>query len=145
MGLGAFISASLVQDENLDPDVLMWELRRALLAKREPIDARRVIEIQLSGVPAAKRFYWLVFEADEIDLCIRNPGYEVSLWVAASLRTLVEIWLGHRSLADAEASEALRLDGDKPATAAFRDFLSKGSHFAEVGRELAAPRGLAET
>lgn len=131
-----WLRREIVADKNLDPDVLMWELRQTGLAAGLRREKRRVVEFQLSGVPAAQRFYWLVFEPEDIDICVKNPGYDVDLWVAASLRTLIEIWLGHQSIHAALQADALQLDGDRSEIRAFPEWFS-GSHFAEAGRKFA--------
>ena len=54
------------------------------------------------------------------------------MWIAASLRTLVEVWLGHRSLTGAVDDGSLRLDGSRAEVGAFRDWFVL-SHFAPAG------------
>lgn len=140
MGVWAqkWLRREITRDENLDPDVLMWEIRRAALNAGRPAERRRVVRFQLDGVPAAKRLYWLVFEHDDVDICVRDPGHEVDLWIAAHLRTLVEVWLGHRTLAGTLEDGSLRLDGDRAEQDAFREWFAL-SHFAESGAAGAAP------
>ncbi len=127
-----WLRREIVSHKNLDPDILMWELRRAALNAERPVDRRRVARFQLDGVPVAQRFYWLVFEPDDVDICLRDPGYEVDLWIASSLRTLVEVWLGHRPLTGAVEDGGLRLDGSRSEIEAFRDWFVL-SHFAPAG------------
>lgn len=64
-----------------------------------------------------------------MDICTQDPGHEVDLWLTATLKTLVEIWLGHRTLDAARADDTLRLDG---APSELRDFETwfALSHFA---------------
>lgn len=141
MGLWAqrWLRHRLVDAANLDPDLLMWDIRRTVLARRAPADERYVTEFQLSGVPAARRRYWLVFERGDADLCYKPPGFEVDLFVAASLRVLTRIWLGHVGIDAALRDESLRLDGSRRDIAAFRSWFAL-SPFAPAGR---APAGAA--
>jgi DNA-binding MarR family transcriptional regulator len=132
-----WLRREITREENLDPDVLMWELRQTILAGGERVAKRRVACFQLDGVPLAKRFYWLVFEPEDVDICVKDPGHEVDLWVRASLKTLVEIWLGHLSLDAALGSGRLQLDGPPKEVAAFRRWYGL-SHFAAEGRRLGA-------
>ena len=126
-----WLRREITRAENLDPYVLMWELRRAARMARRSISRRRVVQFHLEGVPADRRRYWLVFEPDDADICTRDPGYEVDLWITAHIRTLVEVWLGHRSLENAIHHESLRLDGDPVERAALREWFSL-SHFAKM-------------
>ena len=132
-----WLRREITADKNLDPDAMFWELRRSILSHHGFIEGRRTVEFQLSDVPANRRFYWLVFEGNEVDICVKNPGHEVDLWVAASMRTLVEIWLGHRSLSDAMSDESIRLDGSTKEIATFSTWYV-GSPLAKYGR-LAKP------
>jgi DNA-binding HxlR family transcriptional regulator len=124
-----WLKRDIVSKDNLDPFILMWEIRRHWRASGRDLAARRVVHFHLDGAPAAKRLYWLVFEPNDIDICTRDPGFEIDLWVAAGIRTLVEIWLGHRSLDAAIDDGALRLDGSASERKAFRAWFAL-SHFA---------------
>lgn len=134
MGMWAqkWLRREITRDENLDPDVLMWELRQISLMADQRMEKRRVAQFHLSGVPIEKRAYWIIFEPEDTDVCIRDPGYEVDLWITAHIRTLVEIWLGHRTILEARRDESLRLDGSRREIEAFADWFSL-SHFAKSG------------
>ncbi len=130
-----WLRREITRDENLDPDVFMWELRQVQIAAGRTVKARRTVHFRLGGVPASRRLYWLVFEGADIDICVKDPGHEVDLWVSAHLRTLVELWLGHRSLAEAKRDGSLTLDGPPKEVRAFADWFER-SHFAAVGDRL---------
>lgn len=123
----------LLADENLDPDLLMWDIRRRVLAGGAPDRNRRVVCFEFAGVPANRRRYWLLFERGSVDLCIRNPGFEIDLYVSCPLRTMVGIWLGHDSIRKALREERLTLDGAPREAKAFASWFSL-SLFAEAGR-----------
>ena len=134
MGLWAqrWLRHRLVEPPNLDPDLLMWDIR-SNVTRHAPEPGRRfVVEFQLSGTPVTHRRYWLVFDRDDVDLCYRDPGHEVALFVTATLRTLTEIWLGHRGIAQALRNDSLRLDGMRQDVAAFPSWFAL-SPFAAAG------------
>ncbi len=139
MGMWAqkWLRREITDDKNLDPDVLFWELRQSILAQNHQVDSRRVVEFQLQGVPTDRRFYWLVFENDDVDVCVKNPGHEVDLWVSTSIRTLVELWLGHVSLSSAIGDDSIQLDGDTKEVATFSTWYTC-SPMAKYGRMPAA-------
>jgi DNA-binding HxlR family transcriptional regulator len=97
--------------ENLDPELLMWDMRRNL--DTDPVPERRVvIEFIYPELPAAQRKWWLIVEPDRtVDLCHIDPGFDVDVFATVDLRTMTEIWMGLRSVADAVAREALVLVG----------------------------------
>ncbi|HVV95172.1 MAG TPA: helix-turn-helix domain-containing protein [Hyphomicrobiales bacterium] len=136
MGLWAqrWLRHRLVETPNLDPDLLMWDIRRRCLANPMAPGAKRyVAEFQLSGVPIDRRRYWLVFEQGRTDLCYKPPGFEVDLFVVATLKALTEIWLGHVTLEQALRDERVTLDGSRRDVTAFRAWFGL-SLFAPAGR-----------
>ena len=132
-----WLRREITQDINLNPDVLFWELRQSVLSDNYQVDSRRVVEFHLQGAPQDRRYYWLVFEHGDVDVCVKNPGHEVDLWVTSSLWVLVELWLGHISLSEAIGDESIRLDGDTKAVATFGTWIT-GSPMAKYGRLPAA-------
>ena len=136
MGLWAqrWLRHNLVADANLDPDLLMWDIRRRIVVDRvAAVDRRYVAEFQLSGVPANRRRYWLVFERGHVDVCVKDPGFDVDLFVGTSLRVLAQVWLGHVTIDQAIRQDRLRLDGSRRDVSAFRSWFAL-SLFAPAGR-----------
>lgn len=80
--------------KNLDPSLLMWDMRRNL--NPDPLPKRRVvIQFLYHDLPSTKRDWWLVIEPEgEVDLCWADPGFEVDLYVTTDLRTMTAIWMG---------------------------------------------------
>ncbi len=127
-----WLRREIVADENLDPDVLFWELRQLTLLREDTPSRRRVASFFLSGVPAQKRNYWIVFEPTDVEVCVKDPGHEIDIAVASDIRTLVEIWLGHISLGAALDKGAITLDGSTSEIKAFSKWFML-SHFSKVG------------
>lgn len=97
--------------ENLDPELLMWDMRRNLDTDPVP-DRRVVIAFIYPELPEAQRNWWLIVEPDRtVDLCHIDPGFDVDLYATVDLRTMTEIWMGLRSVSDAVDREALLLVG----------------------------------
>ena len=97
--------------DNLDPELLMWDMRRNL--DTTPVPRRRVvIEFIYPELPESQRKWWLIVEPDRtVDLCHIDPGFDVDLYATVDLRTMTEIWMGLRSVADAVNRETLLLVG----------------------------------
>ena len=100
--------------ENLDPSLLMWDMRRNLDPSPLP-DRRTVISFLYPELAGGRRHWWLVVEPfGAVDLCSTDPGYDVDLWVTTNLRTMTEIWMG---LARVEqVRDKIQIEGD-PAMA----------------------------
>jgi len=80
--------------KNLDPSLLMWDMRRNLNPLPLP-NTRTVVQFLYSDLPASKSHWWLVIEPKgEVDLCWSDPGFEIDLYVTTDLRTMTAIWMG---------------------------------------------------
>jgi DNA-binding HxlR family transcriptional regulator len=113
--------ADVTKDE-LDPALLMWDVKRRVNAEGAPPDGT-VVEFDIAGVPRAKRRWWLVFGAGgEVELCMKNPGYEVDMTVEAEIRTLVDVWMGNEALKSALRDETLLLRGPRHLVRGFGDW-----------------------
>lgn len=119
---------------NLDPSLLMWDMRRNLNPAPLP-DARTVVQILFTDLPSTKSHWWLVVEPDgEVDLCWSDPGFEVDLIISTDLRTMTAIWMGLNTVAGAR--EKIAFDGARKIAASMQDWLGL-SPFA-VQRKLTA-------
>lgn len=140
MGVWAqqWMREDLVADENLDPDLLMWDIRRTASANEVSVPGRFVTRFQFDGVPVNRRRYWLLFENGDVDLCIKDPGFEPNLYVSAHIRDMVKIWLGHVSLDQALRGETLVLHGCRADVRIFREWFSL-NFFAPAAQKTGAP------
>ncbi len=111
--------------DNLDPELLMWNVRRRLAAERLPLK-RTLVRFSFTGLPARvrrARLFWLVIEGGEVELCLRDPGDEVDLQVEADLESFARVWLGETTLGALLASGMLRLSGRSGLVKAFPSWL----------------------
>jgi DNA-binding HxlR family transcriptional regulator len=93
--------------KNLDPSLLMWDMRRNLDPSPLP-DRRVVIQFLYQELPLSKRHWWLVVEPScEVDLCWSDPGFDVDLYVSTDLRTMTAIWMGVTTVAKEGANVTL--------------------------------------
>jgi DNA-binding HxlR family transcriptional regulator len=91
--------------DELDPAVLMWSLRRHVVAASFP-PGRTVMHFRLEAAPPRRRYWWFVVQRgdiEDLDVCLTDPGHPVTLTITAKLRTLVDLLMG-----DAELAESLR-------------------------------------
>lgn len=89
-------------DKDLDPRLLMWDIRRTVPIEEWP-RTRTVLTFKLSGVPAKASSWWLMVSDGEADVCEVDPGHDVAAAVSTSLSRLTQIWRG-----DVSWSHALR-------------------------------------
>jgi DNA-binding HxlR family transcriptional regulator len=91
-------------EEDLDPHLLMWDIRRTIPIEKWP-RPRTTVAFRLDGVAPKVSRWWIVVSEGDADVCDFDPGYEVAGTIETSLLTLTRIWRG-----DVEWSRAL-LDG----------------------------------
>jgi DNA-binding HxlR family transcriptional regulator len=73
-----------VKPGDLDPALLLWGFRRRVDRAVLP-DRRVVVRFEFSGVPAGRtkyRIMWLLLGRSDVDVCVKNPGYEVDSYFA---------------------------------------------------------------
>jgi hypothetical protein len=126
---------SQLRREDLDPGLLMWDIHRRLNVDRLP-ERRVVVRFDFRGVPRASRCpttWWLILQRPEVDLCLKDPGFEVDLIVHADAAALTRVWMGDVRLTDAMRQDLIRLDGLRIFRRAFPTWLALSS-FAPVPR-----------
>jgi DNA-binding HxlR family transcriptional regulator len=136
MGLGTWgqrwARSELSRDE-LDPRLLMWDMQRSI--ETEALPAHRVVvRFRFADVrPNLPRVTWLIFDRDEVDVCYRDPGFDVDLLVSGRLRALIGVWLGDTTMAGAIRAGELQIEGPRALVRAFPRWLLR-SAFATVER-----------
>jgi len=121
--------------QNLDPSLLMWDMRRNLNPTPLP-RGRTVIQFLYPELPAAKRSWWLLVEPrGEVDLCWSDPGFDVDLYVSTDLRTMTAIWMGLTTVAKERGKVAL--SGNKDIAGKMQAWLGL-SPFASEAKRVAA-------
>jgi DNA-binding HxlR family transcriptional regulator len=119
--------------KNLDPSLLMWDMRRNL--NPEPLPARRcTIQFQYPELPEGRQNWWLVIDAGSVDLCGFDPGYELDLLVRSSLRVMTAIWMGLTAVRKEVEAGRLDLEGDPSMAQAMQHWLGLSPFAAEPRR-----------
>ncbi len=107
--------------KNLDPSLLMWDMRRNLNPKPLP-QRRTVVQFVYHDLPSTKRDWWLVIEpAGEVDLCWADPGFEIDLYVSTDLRTMTAVWMGVTEVS--AEREKFEFSGSREISSTFQTWL----------------------
>jgi DNA-binding HxlR family transcriptional regulator len=121
---------------NLDPNLLMWDMRRNINPTPMPRH-RNTIQVIFKDLQEAQRNWWLVVEPDgDVDLCSVDPGFDVDLYLSTDLRTMTEIWMGYITVARAKDQKRLVMTGDRQLETAIGSWL-RLSPFAKVEKLVA--------
>jgi len=119
--------------KNLDPSLLMWDMRRGLNVKEFP-DRRCMIQFVYSELSIAQRDWWLVVDGGEVDLCNFDPGHELDLLVESSLRSMTAIWMGFSTIRKEAESGQLRLEGNSRLAGSMQQWLGLSPFAAQARR-----------
>ena len=122
--------------KNLDPSLLMWDMRRNL--DTTPMPKRKcVIEFIYSDLALKQRNWWLIVAPHaSVDLCSVDPGLNVDLFVACTLKTMTAVWMGLTTVATEIRSERLTLTGDADLSRSMQAWLGL-SPFAREKKRVA--------
>ncbi len=115
-------------DADLDAGSFMWDFHRTLNVTELP-EGETVFCVILDN-----KKWWLIASEKVVELCNDDPGREVDLYLAASLTTIAELWMGDASIASAIKEKRLTLSGSAHLSKTITHWFPK-SHYAEVRPE----------
>jgi DNA-binding HxlR family transcriptional regulator len=122
-------------DKDLDPDFLMWSLRR--LIRVDALPEKRVV-LLFRFHPHTDRVYWLVLQRPDVDLCLFDPGYEVTLEIEAAVETFARVCLGQLALLQAMRDGGVEVHGAPHYRNALPSWLGV-TRFASLAKAAATP------
>lgn len=122
--------------KNLDPSLLMWDMRRNLDPAPLP-DKRCAVQFLYPELQGRKQRWWLVIDRQGVDLCLTDPGYDVDLYVVTDLRTMTAIWMGLATVRGELDRGRLKLTGDAALKRSMQTWLGL-SPFAKEKKRVAA-------
>ena len=122
--------------KNLDPSLLMWDMRRSLDVTPMP-PKRSTIQFHYPELPSSRQYYWLVIESNSVDVCQVDPGYDVDLFVECSLRTMTMIWMGMTTVQAELDAGRLELSGDRALARSMQRWLGLSPFAKEKSRRAA--------
>jgi DNA-binding HxlR family transcriptional regulator len=136
MGLGNWAQRwmeSRLSLKNLDPSLLMWDMRRSLNVKLLP-DRRCTIQFLYLDLSGPQKSWWLVIEAGAVDLCNFDPGHELDLIVSGSLRSMTAVWMGLTTIKGESATGRLKIEGDPKLARTMQQWLGLSAFANEMRR-----------
>lgn len=117
-----------VSKDDLDPSLLMWDMHRRINADALP-DRRVVVQFEYSRLPRGTKgmkHWWLILQRDDVELCLKDPGHDVDLCISADLYAMTQVWVGERTLQDAQRAGLVTLQGAPSLVRAFPSWLKLG-------------------
>lgn len=104
-----------IAPEDLDDALLMWGMRRRI--NLDAVPARKIVlQFDFRGLTKGRktqRSWWMVIEDGEVDVCQKNPGFEVDVLIEADLSVFTHIWMGYTPLSPALKQGTVCFEGDR--------------------------------
>lgn len=119
-----------ITPEDAEPQYVMWTVKTDAAIDELPTE-RTVAHFRFPAASDKLRYWWLVLQRPEIDLCLSDPGFGVDLTVTSTPEALASVIAGDLGLAAALRSGQVKLEGSSRAKRDFRRWFGL-SPFAEV-------------
>jgi len=104
-----WVRSDLSQDD-LDPSLLVWDIHRNLNVDFFKGD-RNVINLEFTDYTSKMRNWWLVIKDGDVDVCLKDPGYDVDLTITSDLKTMTAVWMGDTTIMKAMREKAVLING----------------------------------
>lgn len=116
--------------DHLDPGLLIWDIHRTMDVQYFRAE-RKVLLFEFSDYTSKFRRWWLVVKDGEVDVCMKDPGFEIDLQVLTDVKTLTGIWVGDIALSRAIPTRLFRMAGTGKLKRDISKWLGT-NYFAEV-------------
>lgn len=104
-----------IAPEDLDDALLIWGMRRRINLEAIP-SQKIVLQFDFRGLTKGRkthRSWWMIFEDGEVDMCQKDPGFEVDVLISADLSAFTHVWMGYTHLNLALKQGTICFEGDR--------------------------------
>lgn len=119
--------------ENIDADHLFWSLRRGAMP-HPSLPNPFIVHIHLLDQSKEHQNAWLVFENDQVELCIIDHDYEVDVQIEATTMNLTKLYMGWSNFGDTIKSKEVILRGPKQYIDIAQEWLGR-SRLANIKKQ----------
>lgn len=95
--------------QDCDVGGFMWDFHRTVNTQALP-DGDTVIHVDITD-RSELNSWWLLANAQTVDLCPQDPGYDIDIYINATLKDLITVWMGDISLKLAIQQKRLQVTG----------------------------------
>jgi len=108
-------------DEDYDIDLLMLYLERSVNRDMLP-GPETVLRFEFTDLNQ-HRLWWLMVSESGTDVCTKDPGRDVDVYFCSTVRTMTDVWLGHRTYRDGLNTGELSVVGSSSLTKTVHQWL----------------------
>ncbi len=134
-GLGSWGQRWVLSDldeSDLDPSLLMWDIRRSICRDQLP-ERQYVVRFDFAEITGARRCWWLLAGRNGGDICLTDPGFAIDLKFTVRLHDLTRYWLGQIEWGELVRKQGVNLEGPRGLQRSLPGWLGR-SGFADVPR-----------
>lgn len=113
---------SNLNEDDYDVELLMLYLKRSIVPEKL-VGKESVIRFKFNDIDTYPD-WWLVVSDLETDLCINDPGKDIDVYFATSVKTMADIWMGDNTYKKAIREGKLKLVGNKILTQNITSWMS---------------------
>ena len=117
---------------------LMWDIRRSVDPEVFP-SHRLVVQFKYPDAPAGAEDWWLISDNGEVDLCLKDPGYDIDILIRCPLKVMTQIWICEKTFKQSMASGDVVIMGDPELVDKLQDWL-RSSPLSRLGAMDVFPR-----
>jgi len=120
--------------DDLDPSLLMWDVHRNIdIEYFNNLNGgqRQVLLFEFTDYQTRYHRWWLVIETGEVDVCLKDPGFEVDLRIVTDAKTLAHYWMGNISMSRMKREHRIKLDGSNQLKTDITNWLGR-NYYADV-------------
>lgn len=121
-----------LEESDLDVTVLVWNIRRRVDPGVFP-ERRVTVCFEFTDVSKNKAQWWVVNDRSTVDLCPKDPGFPVDLYVTTDIRTMIDIWFGKLGWDTAIGSSRVEVIGPRDLRDRLRSWLLLSPIKAKLG------------
>lgn len=110
-------------------EVLMLYLERSIVREHLP-GPQLVLQFEFTDLKTLRN-WWLLADAAHVEVCEKDPGQDIDLYFTSTVKTMSDVWMGHRTYRDAMREGDLTIIGEAGLTRSMSRWLSP-STFAQA-------------
>jgi len=101
-------------DTDYDVELLMLYLQRSIQPDKL-IGHETVVHFQFTDLKESPD-WWIIATPQEVDVCNKDPGREVDVYITSTVRTMADVWMGDLSYRKAVSQDLLKVVGPRALT-----------------------------
>lgn len=103
-----------IHDDDYDVELLMLYLQRSVKTD-QLIGNETIIRFKFTDITELSD-WWLIARENDVDVCAKDPGKDVDVYLTCTVKTMINVWMGEISYRKAVKSGELKVVGPRVLT-----------------------------